>query len=103
MRGERRVRTHVVLARLVERNLTVYESWSCRDLAGSLAEHGLDVVKSGGVKVIRADDITGQASTETAPTKTKATSDSCEGLGGDDCQKTLWTSPRRVPRPSLPA
>lgn len=58
MRGERRVRTQVVLARLAELRPDLYEEWTFRDLAGVLAKHGVSVVKSDGVKVIRAEDIT---------------------------------------------
>jgi DNA segregation ATPase FtsK/SpoIIIE, S-DNA-T family len=58
MRGERRVRTQVVLARLAAHNPTVYEGWTTTDLRDVLADHGITVRKSDGVKVIRAEDIT---------------------------------------------
>ncbi|MPY78540.1 MAG: hypothetical protein GEV04_08595 [Actinophytocola sp.] len=58
MRGERRVRTQVVLARLAEQNPAEYEHWTFQHLRAALAEHDITVAKSGGVKVIRAEDIT---------------------------------------------
>jgi S-DNA-T family DNA segregation ATPase FtsK/SpoIIIE len=58
LRGERRVRTQVVLARLAELNSAEYEEWTFQTLAAALDEYGIEVVKSGGVKVVRADDIT---------------------------------------------
>lgn len=59
MRGERRVRTQVVLARLAGHNHHEYEHWTFQHLRAALADHGISVVKTGGVKVIRAEDITG--------------------------------------------
>lgn len=59
MRGERRVRTQVVLARLATLNPTIYEGWTLTDLRDMLADVGITVRKSDGVKVIRAEDITG--------------------------------------------
>lgn len=58
MRSEHRVRTQVVLARLAEHNPIEYESWTFQDLRAALAEHGVSIAKSGGVKVIRVEDIT---------------------------------------------
>jgi len=63
LRGEKRARTQVVLARLAELNPTEYEDWTFQDLAAALAEYNIEPVKSQGVKVIRADDIN-QALTE---------------------------------------
>jgi DNA segregation ATPase FtsK/SpoIIIE, S-DNA-T family len=63
LRGEKRVRTQVVLARLAELNPTEYEDWTFQDLAAALAEYDIEPAKSQGVKVIRADDIN-QALTE---------------------------------------
>ena len=57
MRGERRVRTQVVLARLAASNPTVYEGWTTTDLRDVLADDGISVRKSDGVKVIRAEDV----------------------------------------------
>jgi DNA segregation ATPase FtsK/SpoIIIE, S-DNA-T family len=58
LRGERRVRTQVVLTRLAELNPRVYEGWSFQDLSAALADYDIEPVKSGGVKVVRATDIT---------------------------------------------
>lgn len=58
LRGERRVRTQVVLARLAELNPAEYEDWTFQTLAAALDEDGIEVAKSGGVKVVRSDDIT---------------------------------------------
>ena len=58
LRGEKRVRTQVVLARLAELNPTEYDSWTFQDLTAALAEHDIEPAKSQGVKVVRADDIT---------------------------------------------
>ncbi|MBV9012158.1 MAG: hypothetical protein JO272_08915 [Pseudonocardiales bacterium] len=58
LRGERRVRTQVVLTRLAELNPRVYEGWSFQDLSAALADYDIEPVKSGGVKVIRATDVT---------------------------------------------
>jgi S-DNA-T family DNA segregation ATPase FtsK/SpoIIIE len=59
----RRVLTRVVLTRLAELNPVEYEGWTFTDLKAALAEHGIEPVKSDGVMVVRADDIT-QAITE---------------------------------------
>jgi S-DNA-T family DNA segregation ATPase FtsK/SpoIIIE len=58
LRGERRVRTQVVLTRLAELHPAIYEGWSFSDLTAALAEYGIEPVKSGGLKVVRAADIT---------------------------------------------
>ena len=57
MRGERRVRTQVVLARLAELNPAEYEGWTFSMLASALAEHDVTPRKSDGVKVVRAEDV----------------------------------------------
>jgi S-DNA-T family DNA segregation ATPase FtsK/SpoIIIE len=56
--GQRRVRTQVVLTRLAELNPTAYEGWSFTDLKAALATHGIEPIKSDGVKVLRAEDVT---------------------------------------------
>lgn len=58
MRGEHRVRTQVMLARLAEHHPAEYEHWTFQHLRAALADHGITITKSGGVKVIRAEDIT---------------------------------------------
>lgn len=58
MRGERRVRTQVVLARLAAHAPQVYEHWTLTDLRDTLTGYGITVHKSDGRKVIRAEDIT---------------------------------------------
>lgn len=58
MRGERRVPTRVVLARLAEHNPAEYEGWTFSDLKATLAQHGFGPRKSGGVQVIRTEDVT---------------------------------------------
>jgi S-DNA-T family DNA segregation ATPase FtsK/SpoIIIE len=58
LRGERRVRTQVVLSRLAELDPATYEGWSFHDLTTTLARHGIKPVKSRGVKSVRAADIT---------------------------------------------
>jgi S-DNA-T family DNA segregation ATPase FtsK/SpoIIIE len=57
LRGEARVRTQVVLARLAERNPGEYEDWTFGNLAEALAAHGLTARKSDGIKVVRAADV----------------------------------------------
>lgn len=63
LRGEKRVRTQVVLARLAELNPADYEDWTFQDLAAALAAYDIEPAKSQGVKVVRADDVA-QALTE---------------------------------------
>jgi S-DNA-T family DNA segregation ATPase FtsK/SpoIIIE len=58
LRGERRVRTQVVLTRLAELNPAIYEGWTFSDLSAALADYDIEPVKSGGVKVVRATDVT---------------------------------------------
>ncbi len=58
LRGERRVRTQVVLTRLAELNPAVYEGWTFHDLSAVLADYDIEPIKSGGVKVVRATDVT---------------------------------------------
>ncbi|HEX4103290.1 MAG TPA: hypothetical protein VHY21_22560 [Pseudonocardiaceae bacterium] len=58
LRGERRVRTQVVLTRLAELNPAIYEGWTFSDLSAALADFDIEPVKSGGVKVVRATDVT---------------------------------------------
>ncbi|HEX6405146.1 MAG TPA: FtsK/SpoIIIE domain-containing protein [Pseudonocardiaceae bacterium] len=56
--GQRRMLTRVVLTGLAELNPGEYEGWTFTDLKAALAGHGVEPVKSDGVMVIRADDIT---------------------------------------------
>lgn len=58
LRGERRVRTQVVLTRLAELNPATYEGWSSSDLKTALADEGIEIGKSHGHSVVRAEDIT---------------------------------------------
>ncbi|MGH3672502.1 MAG: hypothetical protein ACRDSH_18010 [Pseudonocardiaceae bacterium] len=58
LRGERRVRTQVVLTRLAELKPAIYEGWTFQDLSAALADYDIEPVKSGGVKVIRATEVT---------------------------------------------
>jgi len=60
MRGEKRVRTVVVLGRLIEDNASVYEPWGFDDLASAVREYahlGLDVRKYGGDSVLRLEEV----------------------------------------------
>ncbi|WAL64508.1 hypothetical protein ORV05_26590 [Amycolatopsis cynarae] len=57
MRGEHRVPTRVVLARLAELNPGEYERWTFSDLKGMLAAHSFGPRKSGGFQVVRAEDV----------------------------------------------
>ncbi len=57
LRGEPRVRTQIVLQRLVEHNPGEYANWTFQHLAEALAAHDLAARKSDGVMVIRAVDI----------------------------------------------
>jgi len=52
------VRTQVVLTRLAELNPAIYEGWTFSDLSAALADYDIEPVKSGGVKVVRATDVT---------------------------------------------
>ncbi|MGH3935579.1 MAG: AAA family ATPase, partial [Pseudonocardiaceae bacterium] len=58
LHGQPRVRTQVVLTRLAELNPTTYEGWSSSDLKAALAHEGIEIGKSHGHSVIRAQDIT---------------------------------------------
>jgi DNA segregation ATPase FtsK/SpoIIIE, S-DNA-T family len=75
LRGERRVRTQVALTRLAELHRTAYEGWSFSDLKTTLANEGIEISKSHGHSVIRANDIT-QALTKR--------NDKHNGVGDDD-------------------
>jgi S-DNA-T family DNA segregation ATPase FtsK/SpoIIIE len=55
---EARLRTQMVLTRLAEHNPHHYEGWTFTDLKNALEEYGIAPVKSHGVMVIAADDIT---------------------------------------------
>ncbi|MGH3905932.1 MAG: hypothetical protein ACRDTE_17390, partial [Pseudonocardiaceae bacterium] len=57
LRGQSRVRTQVVLARLAERNPVEYAEWTFQHLAEALAAEGLAARKSDGVMVVRAEDV----------------------------------------------
>jgi S-DNA-T family DNA segregation ATPase FtsK/SpoIIIE len=54
----RRVLTRVVLTRLAELNPAEYEGWTFTDLKTALSGYGIEPVKSDGVMVVRAEDIT---------------------------------------------
>ena len=56
--GQRRMLTRVVLTRLAELNPTEYEGWTFTDLKAALGEYGVEPVKSDGLMVVRADDVT---------------------------------------------
>ncbi|GAB3362646.1 hypothetical protein [Amycolatopsis echigonensis] len=55
--GEKRVRTQVVLARLIAHNPDEYDGWTLPDLTAALAAHSIAPVKSDGVMVIRTADL----------------------------------------------
>jgi hypothetical protein len=61
MRGEKRVRTVVVLGRLIEDvNPSVYEPWGHEDLASAVRKYthlGLDIRKYGGDSVLRLEEV----------------------------------------------
>lgn len=42
----------------LELHPAIYERWTFQDLTAALAEYQIEPVKSGGVKVVRATDIT---------------------------------------------
>jgi S-DNA-T family DNA segregation ATPase FtsK/SpoIIIE len=52
-----RPRTTVILGRLAERNRDEYEAWTHTTLADELRVHDVQVRKSGGVKVVFAEDV----------------------------------------------
>ncbi|MCP2247724.1 FtsK/SpoIIIE domain-containing protein [Lentzea aerocolonigenes] len=56
--ADKRVRTQTVLSRLAEKDAATYEGWTFADLKAALGDHDVEVVKSDGVKVVRADDVT---------------------------------------------
>jgi DNA segregation ATPase FtsK/SpoIIIE, S-DNA-T family len=58
LHGEQRLRTQVVLTRLAELNPTTYEGWSYSDLKTALGQYGIEIGKSHGHSVIRAENIT---------------------------------------------
>ena len=57
LRGEARVRTAVLLGRLIEADAEVYEPWGFQQLASALADAGVPVGKSGGQSVVRSRDV----------------------------------------------
>ena len=57
LHGQQRVRTQIVLTRLAELHPTAYEGWSFSDLKTALAADGIEIGKSHGHSVIRADDV----------------------------------------------
>ena len=57
MRDESRVRTQVVLARLIAYNPAEYEEWTARDLRAELRTHGVTARKSDGAMIVRAEDL----------------------------------------------
>lgn len=57
LRGERHVRTPVLLGRLIELDAAIYEPWGARDLAAALEEYGVLVGKSHGQSVVRLRDV----------------------------------------------
>jgi S-DNA-T family DNA segregation ATPase FtsK/SpoIIIE len=91
MRGERRVRTQVVLARLAELSPSEYEEWTFSTLTSVLGEYGIAPRKSDGVKVVRAEDV--EAALAERHTGTS-------GRDDDHRQGVLPTTSLRV-RPSL--
>jgi S-DNA-T family DNA segregation ATPase FtsK/SpoIIIE len=58
MGSEPRVRTQVVLRRLGEHHPPVYRDWGFSDLKAALSEYRIEIGKSHGHSVVRADDIT---------------------------------------------
>lgn len=60
MRGEQRVRTVVVLGRLIEHDAATYEPWGSDDLASEVRKYlhlGLDIRKSDGQSVLRLEEV----------------------------------------------
>lgn len=60
MRDEKRVRTVVILGRLIEQNAAVYEPWGSDDLAKAVREYshlGIDIRKYGGDSVLRLEEV----------------------------------------------
>ncbi|MGH3760527.1 hypothetical protein [Actinophytocola sp.] len=93
MRGERRVRTQVVLSRLAEHNPAEYEGWTFTDLAAALAGHGVMPRKSDGYKVIRVEDVADALADRTA--NEAATRDG-------DAGREPWEGQGVLPGGSLP-
>jgi S-DNA-T family DNA segregation ATPase FtsK/SpoIIIE len=58
LQGEKRARTQAVLTRLAAIDPAEYEGWTFTNLSAALAKYGVQPVKSHGVMVVRADDIT---------------------------------------------
>ena len=57
LRGEPRVRTAVMLGRLIEQDATLYEPWGFQDLKAALEADGLSIRKFDGHSVVRSDDV----------------------------------------------
>ncbi len=57
MRGEARLRTAVLLGRLIERDADYYEPWGFQDLSQALDDEGVPIRKSGGNSVVRLEDV----------------------------------------------
>ena len=100
MRGERRVRTQVVFARLAALNPSVYEGWTLTDLRNVLADDGIIAHKSDGVKVIRAEDVTA-ALANRMESRTDEHADRREGGRDTAGSQGLLPSPSlsKAPRP----
>ncbi|RSM64098.1 hypothetical protein DMH04_51910 [Kibdelosporangium aridum] len=88
MRGERRVRTQVVLSRLAEHNPAEYEGWSPGDLTAALANEGITPRKSDGVMVVRADDVANALATRDTDTPGREASGSQGDLPTDSLTET---------------
>lgn len=83
LRGQPRERTQVVLSRLIEHNPAEYEGWSLPTLAAVLADHGVTRRKSGGNKIIRADDIARAITTRAATDHTATNRTPGKDSGGE--------------------
>jgi DNA segregation ATPase FtsK/SpoIIIE, S-DNA-T family len=94
LRGERRVRTQVVIARLAELNRAMYEEWTFSDLAAVLAEHGITPRKSDGVKVVRAEDVTAVLASRDADENGRDRDRDDQGRQGELPTPSLPTRPR---------
>lgn len=57
MRGEQRVRTAVLLGRLIEADAEMYEPWGHGELKAALDEEEIPIRKSHGDSVVRQDDV----------------------------------------------
>jgi S-DNA-T family DNA segregation ATPase FtsK/SpoIIIE len=100
MRGERRMRTQVVLTRLAELDPTDYEGWSFTDLAAALAEHGITPRKSDGVKVVRRADVVQALTDRTAADIARLTNTDTDT--GRDADREARHSQGVLPAGSLP-